>query len=1221
MSLNGVDLNTTDFINEKEEWMKKYENIELEYSALKKKFEEFSIDYKNKNEEIKNFAAIKKDMVLRYAYMKNENEFLKTQLNILTLEKEDEEKKKRELMEINEKQKREIEGYKKIFEGVKRYSISFKKKNEEAEKKICTLIDNDILLKKDNILLKEVVKTSDKLNNINNNVNKLLQLEIDDTKKRLHAANKKIEDFYKSFNILKKNYLKYKQDNDKKMMLLIQSNDNLKKELEEKKHIQMYNDECKIHMDDFNRSNILLEYYEIKYKVNNMNKTILCNKMNMLYDDLYDEKRKEKNDEINIFIDNHKVNNNDIYNNNHMKENNNFHTLMDKLKNKILKEETNDDIYNLFFYNLSLHDYKKQIENIHKYYEEDIYVDENVDILIIQNNFHISYILKILNFNIKIMNDIIDCYNISQILLKYIYNTYLEKTIQHIYNSISIDIIEEKCCIRFGVFFFITLSNFLLCIIIYMKLIRSLDQDTYIKLIENEEIIKLFCVSKYILEKYMEKIRMKLFSSNTDYITLYMISHRLKELYYSVYCSNIKNKNKNKKKNKNNNNNNNNNNNESDKKNNNSDNVLIHLKYTNNDTLKDNTIYNIDHKNITSLELFCFLNFTLATSILLIIDTDMILECDCDINLQIEIVKKCKDMIQTIKVPKKIINLSIIPLNKYKMSFKNYIEHITNFQQVVTQNINPMEDTTRKEKISNEFINNLSTQILNQLNIIEGECCTMYSINIDNEQNKDKKKKGVLYPLEICDIYIKIYNKIVSNKNKNMIEKKDIAQKDNIIKNLKNEIILLENKIKSIKSKMNVLIIKEEKSRKIHMDLNILKKEKEEYIQIINNLRKVQNNNNNEISYITKQYNDTKNKYMELLKNSEGKKKKKYQNNNKNMDEYSNIDNIYYMKKVINNLYYENFLNNINKYYYLYNQMDDHYCHNYDKLASNIKGVITKNINKKRKDISKMESNDIINTTDVNDNIDSFGCNTCYNNPFHINNINNYTIEKFIRNNFISNHFYNNCEDNILFDDIYNCEIIKNRLSKNKNEYFKNKIFQYCFTNTYEFNNINNKNIHIIDIIERYKNLKNEILIEILNTNNDDQIMCNKQSNLYKKKKKNYIHLYHKIIELKQMIKQYYHNYNITLYNQNNYSLNKILNITIQQNGANDQNDDISNSLENFNKMKSSYKYESQDKNYNDEQTLQINENKTLTKSHIKEDKIILGHDSLGHLIQNIFNI
>lgn len=163
------------------------------------------------------------------------------------------------MIEINEKQKREIDGYKKIFEEVKSYSISIKRKNEETEKKICTLVDYDISLKKDNILLNEVIKTSEKLNNINNNVNKLLQVEIDDTKKRLDMANKKIEDFYQSFNILKNNYLKYKQDNDKKMMLLIQCNDDLKKELEEKKNIQMYNDRSKTFF------NIFLSTFKYKY--------------------------------------------------------------------------------------------------------------------------------------------------------------------------------------------------------------------------------------------------------------------------------------------------------------------------------------------------------------------------------------------------------------------------------------------------------------------------------------------------------------------------------------------------------------------------------------------------------------------------------------------------------------------------------------------------------------------------------------------------------------------------------------------------------------------------------------------------------------------------------------------------------------------------------------------------------------------------------------------
>lgn len=239
------------------------------------------------------------------------------------------------MIEINEKQKREIDGYKKIFEEVKSYSISIKRKNEETEKKICTLVDYDISLKKDNILLNEVIKTSEKLNNINNNVNKLLQVEIDDTKKRLDMANKKIEDFYQSFNILKNNYLKYKQDNDKKMMLLIQCNDDLKKELEEKKNIQMYNDQCKIRMDDFNRSTILLEYYEIKNKVNNVNKTILWNKINMLYCHLYDERRKDKNDVHNILYDI----------NNELKKENSFKKKI--LHNSISNETTpNENIVN-----------------------------------------------------------------------------------------------------------------------------------------------------------------------------------------------------------------------------------------------------------------------------------------------------------------------------------------------------------------------------------------------------------------------------------------------------------------------------------------------------------------------------------------------------------------------------------------------------------------------------------------------------------------------------------------------------------------------------------------------------------------------------------------------------------------------------------------------------------------------------------------------------------
>ncbi|CRG95186.1 conserved Plasmodium protein, unknown function [Plasmodium gallinaceum] len=1133
MNING-DIDTKSLIEEREIWKKKFQEIESENLILKKKLDETITNYENKNVEGENFMKIKTDMLMKYEYMENKCEYLDIKVNILSLEKEEEIRKNKILQKITNKQKKEIEGYIKILEKVKSMNISSKKRKNEAENQISSMINNDLLIKNDNILLREIIKVNDKLNDINNKLNEKIIEELERTKKKLHIANSKIRKFHDAFINLSNSYSKHKEEIKKKLLVTLKINEELREELEKKKSIEKYNVENIKKLEEYNAKNILLNFYEVKYKINDRSKNIILRYINLITSESKKEESgnsEEFNKDIFLY---------DLYNI-HDKNEENYEKQINLLKKKILEGDIS--------YQLNKKKDDMFLDTLSFQNKENCEKSLGVYIL---NNLNSSNIVEILYYHIKIVNDILECFNITLLLLLYIYDTYLKEIINSINNSSYLQSLE-KSQIRFSVYFFITLSSFLFSTLKYIHILKNSNCNDYLKLLCNERVFHIFCLSKYTLEQYMEKIKIKLFSSNIDYSILTVLSDQLNNLYDSMFtqkniynensegiserCHQIINDSKNEKVN-------------------NKEGTNKEIIYNTNNEKKENTenqtekiILDLDkEKNISSFELYCFLNFIIATSILLMNDKDILFGSFNNINIDIqrEILIKCENVLKLIKVPKKIFSFYFC-MKRYKFSFNNFIEITTNYKSLILGNAN-YNNNKEKSEILVTTINELSKNILNELdNILDNT--NIYSI--DGHETKE------LYIFNICDKYVNMYNNITSKNNENMIEKKIIEEKDDIIRKLEKDITDFENKIQLMNKKINLLTVKEEKCNKMQIDLDILKKEKSEYLNIISDLRKSKNESTNEIAYITKHYNETKNKYNELLKGFEPKKK--YLNSNKN-NEHSNID-IYYMKKIINNLYYENFLTKINKNYHLYDEKINYYNSLYNDYSK---------INFLYKDENyeddKWENK---NTYDKNTNENEDETNIMLNKIFG------------------DEIYFTNKNHKVLFDDIYNCELIKSRLSKHKTNYFKNKLYQTILCNS--FNEQKNKCIEIVDIIENYKNLKNEILREILNMSINN--------NIHVKMKKNYKiseHLHHKLIELKSMIKKFYINNNLKDLNKNLPTLENVLNITIEEkSNTGEKCEKISNST-----------------------------NKNLNKqTYLLSDKVILNDHSFSYLIQNLFDI
>ncbi|CRH01612.1 conserved Plasmodium protein, unknown function [Plasmodium relictum] len=1133
MSLNG-DIDTKSLIEERDIWKKKFEKIELENSILKKKLEDYITNYENKNVEVENFTKIKTDMLMKYKYMDNKCEYLNIKVSILTLEKEEEMKKNNEMQKIINKQKKEIEGYKKILEKLKSMNISFKKRKNEAENKICFMIDNDLLIKNDNILLKEIIKVNDRLNDINNKVNEKMKGELEKTKKKLHIANDKIKKFHDAFINISNNYLKHKGEKEKKLLVTLKVNEELREELEKKKSIEKFNIECKAKLEEYNAKNTLLNYYEIKYKVNDRSKNRILRYINLISNNCKMEENGNSDEtNKNIFLY-------DLYNM-YDKNDKNYEEQINLLKKKILDEDN--------FHQMNKKKYNTLINTSSFQNKEN---SENSLEAFILNNLYSSNIIEILHYNIKIVNDILECFNITLLLLSYIYDTYLKEIINNINNSSYLQSLE-KSNIRFVIYFFITLSSFLLSTLKYIYIIKNSDSNDYLKLLCNERIFHIFYLSKYILEEYVEKIKIKLFSSNIDYSTLVFLSDQLNNLYNFIFAQNMayneNNEEGNEEKYQTINDSNN-----SIKSNSEAGTNKDIMSNTRNEKKKDESqkdkkiLESDEEKNISSFELFCFLNFVIATSIHLMNDKDILFDSfnDIDMDIQKEILIKCDYVLKLIKIPPKVFSFYFC-IKRYNFSFENFLEWVTNYKSLIIDDINSNNNKERS-KNPTSFINELSKNILNELNTISDRTNIYY---MNGQETKE------LYIYDICNKYIDMYNNIISKKNKNLIEKKVIKEKDDVIKKLEENITDYENKIHLMNKKINMLTVKEEKCNKMQIDLDILKKEKNEYLNIINDLRKSKNESVNEIAYITKHYNETKNKYTELLKGFEPKRK--YLNGNKNNEQF-NIDT-YYMKKIINNLYYENFLIKINKNYHLFDEKINYYNNLYNNYST---------INFLYED-ENYENNKwkIKNTNDKN------------------------TIKKEDETNIMLNKIFGdeiyfiNKNHKVLFDDIYNCELIKSRLAKHKTDYFKNKLYQTTLCNS--LSNEEKKYIEIVDIIENYKNLKNKILKEILNmsiNHNTDIQMKNHQ--------KSSEHLHRKLSELKSVIKKFYINNNLRNLYKNLPHLEHILNITVGEK---------SNKEENYEKIGN------------------ISNKNLNKKTYLHSDKVILNNHSLSYLIQNIFNL
>ncbi|SBS93635.1 conserved Plasmodium protein, unknown function, partial [Plasmodium malariae] len=1218
---------------ERDTWMKKYEQIELEHSILKKTLQKFTNHSSDKNGQERNDEIFMRDVSMKYKYMENQCEFLNVNLNILSLEKEKEVKKNRELQKIINKQKKEIDGYKKILEKLKSIIISFKKKKDEAESKICSMIDNNLETKNDNNLLKEIIKINDRLNDVNKKVNEQVIVELENTRNKLCIANNKIKNFFQIITNISDRYLKCKKEKDKTLLATLKINEQLTEELRKKKAIENYNIQWKVKLEEFNALNVLLNYYEVKYKVSNANRHLVLKYINSISSSSPIEgiKRGKSNGVLgssdgscaynsrnNIFnLEDEKAVNSllfhhlcNIYNTERskQKEEVTYDEQMNLLKEKILTEyisKTNPQKENMLPISMPTMENEKK----------DLTTSEAFAL----SKLSFSNIVEILYCNMKIVNDIMDCVNMSLLLLIYIRDTYLKEIITNINDHPSYVLSLEKGSIRFGIYFSITLCNFLVCIIKYVQIIKSANRYNNIQLLQDDRLANIFCLSKYILEQFMEKIKFKLFSNNIDYSTLNMLTSMLIDMHNTLFITHVQLDKPDDRK--------------MEEKSYQSKRHAIYEKerykmttkiYSNHEMDENGEIdhiYYIEKNNqmndkekeikskdvremntnetVSSFEMFCFLNTASAVSILLIIDKDTYVHFsnEVDLNIQMEIIIKCEEVLKLIKTPQKILNFHFMT-KQYKISFKNFIRYTEKYKEVLINNIS----NTNNEKWGKELsstISKTSNYILKELKTIL-ESSNIYSIDI-----QEKKK---LFIFKIFEKYIEIYNNVMSKKNKRIIEPKDLEEKEGVIKKLEEKVMSCTNTIQMLEKNINILTIREEKFNKIKMDFDILKKEKNEYLSIITDLRKSKNESLNEITYISKNYNELKNKYNELLKNYE--QKKKYIGSTKNFEQ-SNLD-IYYMKRIINNLYYENFLTKINKHYYLFDQKINYYNDLYlDSLAINFNHSLE-------------NENPPKETNEINSNeVDS---------PNNTREIKNEKKKKKItlnENQLLqdNNTFFSNTKHSMLYDDIYNCEIIKSKLKRCKTDYFKNKLYQTTLSSSF-IPRENNKSIqHIVDIIESYKILKNDIFTQILNTpigSINDQTNTGSSSKGHSQKcaqklAQERAHVYSKLKSLKSVVNNFYTTNKLAKFNDAVSLQDSMLRISIQ--GKKEADERVVAGRE---AQRGDVVANVEARNGGDDSSNRTKDGR-IPFEHVTTlpscNKIILNENSFSYLIQNVFNL
>ncbi|GAB67589.1 hypothetical protein PCYB_121570 [Plasmodium cynomolgi strain B] len=1098
MNLNE-DTDINKLIEERNEWVKKYESAESECATLREKLDRVTLNSPDKNEQLHGNDAIQRDISMKYKYMQNQCEFLSVQLNILTLEKDKEAKKNQDLQSTIDKQKNEIKGYQKILEKVKNMNISFRKEKNETEKKICTIRDSDLLTRNDNVMLKEMVKINDKLIEVNEKIRDNVEDELNKVKTKLSVAHDKIGRFSEAVNDMKENFIKYKKRKENILLKILTDNEQLKKELWEKKITEQRNIEWNNQLEQYITANVLLNFYEAKYKMSDfVLHTVLRYVSSMVSWDPVRGGKAAELETANEGDANYSI----------------LKTLLTvpmggkkKIKtgwrseNEIYDEQMNTLKRDLLAGNFPQRHQKRNKQDPPtkaEISEEQEKQDGQSLEPFIRTNPDTSNVVNDIYYHIKLVNDILETVNGTLILLVYTHETYLKQPLNHIHQEEYIQM-QEKGNLRFGAYFFTSLSSFLLSVLKYVNVVRGTDRHAHLALLQEEQLFRLFCLCKYVQEEYVEKIRIKLFTSTIDYHVLDVLSDKLRGIYDEVFPHAVRGntqggeKEKEEKEDEKEDQEEKEGEKEEGKEGEKEDGEEEKGDTPDGDSPQKGRFYEESAGETTSLDVLGHLNLATGLSIMLMIDQDVYCDVfpDTDVNRQKEIITKCQQLLKLVKAPLKISNF-YFPVKRYKFSFKNFIRHCERYQKVVMSSTNGANSTHRGT--NNEYtINQVSVSMLDELNSILDDVTRVYSI--------DAQEPGDPYILQMCSKLVEFYRDDVAGRGKHSKEKQRDTdlKRDELITQLQEEATLNRDKINALNKQLNILTIREEKYNKINIELSVLKKEKNEYLNLIRELRESKNENLSEISHLTKYYHDVKKKYNDMLKNYEHRKK--FYGTQKQMEmEPSNID-IYYMKKIINNLYYENFLTKVGTHYRLFGQSgypyDETFCSSFSPIGAG------------RKTPFGPTPHLPLCTHDEGDSISSLT------NKMGLNRKRSSTYDTcFTKEKHAT-----------LYDDIYNCEIIKGRINRAKKKgYFKNRLYR---TNTtlqqippcHKEKKNTQHIIDIIDIVEEYKNLKNEIFSQMVNTSIGTNCILRGGK---KKEQQNWAHLSEKVAQLKYAIRKFH---------------------------------------------------------------------------------------------------
>ncbi|SCP05294.1 conserved Plasmodium protein, unknown function [Plasmodium ovale] len=1139
---------------ERDSCMKKYEQIVLEYASMEKKLEKIKEDYEKQTREVQKDEVLKSDIYLKYEHLTKQCECLNVQTKILRLEKKQEIEKNIQMQLIITKQKKEIEGYKKIIEKVKSMNISFKKREKETENKLCSIIDNSLVTKNNNEMLKEIVKINDRLIDVYNNVRDKVCTELGDTKNKLKIANTKVKKYHDTLTIISESYLKYKKEKEKELQKMVKLNIQLKEQFEKKKSIERHNKEWTTRLAEMNAVNMLLNYYEAKYKVCEESRQLMLGWVHSIAGQMQGGKTSECNATVispatNTLGDNSteaETSNSPFFlhfyrahiRGKELQDEEDLH--MQSLKRKILADNFSE--LKIKKESLSLLDMllpKGEETNL-----------ERKEIPFMQM-FITGNIIEALYYHMKLVNNIVECLNITLLLMLYIYDTYFKEVINNM-NRLSYLESLEKSSIRFATHFYITLSNFLLCMEKYVKIMISSDNYAHFALLQDERFCNVISLCKYILEQYIEKIKIKLFTSNVDYSLLNVLTEKLTKFHSAINAEGGQ---------------------------------SCHGGGDDDGNRGGKEETSEEGDTISSFELACHLYSIIATSVLLTVDKEEYahLFTDEDINIvrniQVDVIAKCEDLLRLIKLPHKIVGF-YFPIKQYKIPRSNLLSYVRQFKMFIQIDGVEKNSYIAREKELGKDINILCKCIVREIqNMLENPI--MYSVDI--------RKKKELFIFQICNKYVNKYQEEIVQKGKNSTKEKEIEEKELLIKKLENNISEYINTTNMLTKKINELTVRVERYSKVKIDLDMLKKEKNEYMNIITSLRRSKNENINEVNYLRKQYNEIKNKYNELLKNFE-LKKKHYICTNKNMENF-NLD-LYYIKKIMYNLYYENFLTKVNKHYHLFHDNLSYYSNEYSCSYINF----------------------LYSTEEDTSNNFAFS-----NYPFCI-----YThkmemerkINSSLNKLLYDNIFFVNKNHATLLDDIYNCELVRGRLGMHTIDHTKNAIQRVTLRNmddrlgeskcqgplrSFHQSVKQDKKIEeLLKIIKTYQSLKDSVLAEIMRT----PIRGGNIHMEVKRGSQRWEYLHRQLTQLKSAIGRFSAGNGLTEKRECYTDLNNVLNVVLQGEASNGEaNHGVA---------------------CNREVSRGGSKLKGSTVNDISSelcDKVILNESSFSYLIQNIFNL